>query len=378
MPSFPTTEIVPTMTETPLSLDAIGVACNTDKSSLHHDYLVFYERFFEKWRQDKLRILEVGVFNGASLRTWAGYFAHAEVIGADINFRAKRHESGRIRVEILDQGNVQDLVDIGLKHGPFDIVVEDGSHMWEHQTTTFKTLFPFVKPGGLYVVEDLQTNFGEMGKHFQGVATESCVDYLKRLLELRVADEQLDITHEEDPFLRTYGRTIELMIFYRHACLIEKGQRQRPSFATMPLVELSWDTQALPLGLLAHFGNVGDRENKVAPFLNGQYCRQHIQGFAITAGEEVAAGIEYRVRLARGEWSDWVPGNVYAGSRGKFQNLTGYSVRLTPALNAVFEVAALGIFGSDPAIMRVAGGEECVAGEGLVALSGMQILVKRR
>jgi 23S rRNA U2552 (ribose-2'-O)-methylase RlmE/FtsJ len=366
------------MPETPLSLDAIGVACNTDKSSIHHDYLAFYERFFEKWRLKKLRILEVGVFNGASLRTWARYFPQAEIIGADINFRAKRHEAERIKIEILDQANVQNLVDIGLKHGPFDIVIEDGSHMWEHQTTTLKTLFPFVKPGGLYVVEDLQTNFGEMTKHFQGAATESCVDYLKRLMEYRVADEQLDIAREEDPFLRSYGRAMEMMVFFRHACLIEKGPGLRPSFTTLPLAELSWDTHMLPLGLVAHFGNIGDRENKTAPFLNGQYCRQFIQGFAVTATEEVASGLEYRVRLPRGEWTDWVKGNVYAGSRGRFQNLTGYSIRTASALQAGFEVTALGAFGPDGPVIRAAAGEDCVPPEGSQPLSAMQILVKRR
>ena len=361
-----------------LSLDAIGIACGTDKASSYHGYLAFYERFFEKLRHQKLRVLEIGVFQGASLRTWARYFPNASIIGADINFRAKRFEADRIQIDIIDQANIQDLVDLGAKYGPFDIIIEDGSHMWEHQSTTLKTLFPFVKSGGFYVVEDLQTNFGDMEKIFKGIATSSCVDYLKKLMDLRLADEQLDITQEEDPFLRTYGRSIEFMAFYRHCCLIEKGPRSRPLITNNPIVELSWEQHALPLGLLAHLGNVGDRENKQAPFITGMPGRQFIQGFTVIAPEELASGLSYRVRLPRGDWTDWVQGNVFAGSRGKSQDITGYSLRLAGNLKTSFELSTLGVFGPDAVQVTASDGEDCVSPDGFKPMSAMQILVKRK
>ncbi|HQT68764.1 MAG TPA: hypothetical protein PLC74_14290, partial [Acetobacteraceae bacterium] len=57
-----------------LSLDDIGMAHGTDKSSIYHNYLNFYEIFFKPFRQIELKILEIGVLNGASLKTWEQYF----------------------------------------------------------------------------------------------------------------------------------------------------------------------------------------------------------------------------------------------------------------------------------------------------------------
>src|SRR5579859_423149 len=150
------------------SLDAIGLKHRTDKSSRGHDYLNFYETYFAPMRGEKLNILEIGIFNGASLSTWAEYFPRANIVGADINPATKRFERKGIAVEILDQSDIEQLVQVAVKHGPFDIIIEDGSHMWEHQITSLRTLFPFVRNNGIYIVEDLQTNYRES---YRGVAS---------------------------------------------------------------------------------------------------------------------------------------------------------------------------------------------------------------
>ncbi len=112
-----------------LSMDAIGLRSGTDKASTDHNYLTFYERFFERLRDEPITILEVGVLNGASLKLWESYFPRATIIGADIDPTVVRFETERTRIEILDQSNVQNLVDLGIKYGPFDIIIEDGSHI---------------------------------------------------------------------------------------------------------------------------------------------------------------------------------------------------------------------------------------------------------
>ena len=147
------------MTELP-SLDEIGLKHGTDKASTGHDYLNFLEPFFSRMRDKPIRLLEIGVHRGASLRTWAEYFPNAEIVGVDVLPWCKRYEGGRVTVELADQSNIEHLTPIGVARGPFDIIVEDGSHLWEHQVTSLKTLFPFLKDGGFYVAEDLQTNYG--------------------------------------------------------------------------------------------------------------------------------------------------------------------------------------------------------------------------
>ena len=223
------------------TLNEIGLVYGTDKSSAHHNYLRFYESHFEPIRNEPLKILEVGVLNGASIRTWEAYFPNATLIGADIDRRCLQYATARATIEIIDQSNLQDLVALGLRHGPFDIVIEDGSHLWEHQITTLKTLFPFVKDGGIYVVEDLHTSFGALAKQYQGVSSITPVTYLTRLLHYHIGDEETDAAAEEDPFLRSFGHAIETMAFYRHICLLKKASQRVPpvlqAFTARPLVE---------------------------------------------------------------------------------------------------------------------------------------------
>ncbi|MGX7872042.1 hypothetical protein ACVDG5_003300 [Mesorhizobium sp. ORM6] len=84
---------------------------------------------------------------------------------------APRHMS-RIRIEILDQSKVQDL-DLLATKGPFDVIVDDGSHVWTHQILTFQKLIGTVTPGGFYIVEDLDTSYGKYVPNYHGGATES-------------------------------------------------------------------------------------------------------------------------------------------------------------------------------------------------------------
>lgn len=211
------------MSELSETLDSIGLKFGTDKSSKVHDYLNKYEPFFASSRLNSLKILEVGVLNGASLHTWKQYFPNGQIIGADIRPEVIKYAEDRIFIEILDQSNIEELVRLGVKHGPFDIVIEDGSHLWEHQITSLRYLFPFVASGGLYVVEDLQVNYGKAAEKYRGISSVKSADFLKDLADLVLANRQIVPSTIEDSFLRTYGQTIESMTFIKHACVIRKG-----------------------------------------------------------------------------------------------------------------------------------------------------------
>lgn len=67
------------------SLDSIGLRYGTDKASPSNDFLSFYERYFEPLRGRPIKLLEIGVMDGASLRTWRDYFPNGTIIGVDIN-----------------------------------------------------------------------------------------------------------------------------------------------------------------------------------------------------------------------------------------------------------------------------------------------------
>lgn len=349
------------------SLDTIGQKHGTDKASIHHNYLEFYEGFFRPLRDKTLTVLEIGVLNGASLKTWEEYFANSKIIGVDIKPKSKSYATDRVSIEIADQSNLQDLINICVKYGPFDIVIEDGSHLCEHQITSLKTIFPFVKEGGIYIVEDLQTNYGKMLEKYRGVSSITCVEYLKQWLDFRVADNQVDVTKVEDPFLRTYGRGIDFMAFYRRACLIRKGSATSKAALVggHPIVQAA--PQENKIKIIAHVHSMGNVVGEEG-FVDLPTNKYPIQGLSINAG----GILEYKVRTHNLEWGQWTAEGEFTGSRGR--SLTGVAIRLRGEAAGRLSLRVIGRFVSD--VVEVSDSAECVSGE--LPLCGLQIAVSSR
>ncbi|MEJ0069316.1 MAG: class I SAM-dependent methyltransferase [Pseudomonadota bacterium] len=132
---------------------------------------------FQTLREQPLRMLEIGVggYNfpfcgGASLRMWAEYFPNARLVGLDI---ADKQLTLDPRISFV-RGSQTDrtlLQRLWLAHGPFDIVIDDGSHIASDVLTSFQVLYPMMKPHGIYAVEDVQTAFWPGG--FDGSADGS-------------------------------------------------------------------------------------------------------------------------------------------------------------------------------------------------------------
>ena len=124
-----------------------------------HRYLPFYEPYFN-YLGDAHCVLEYGVYRGASVRYLSERFGQASIIGCDILAPLPEWpRSERINYVTLDQGNPQALEQLFDDHpGPFDLVIEDGSHEPTHQRNCLVATLPHVRPGGVYIVEDLHTS----------------------------------------------------------------------------------------------------------------------------------------------------------------------------------------------------------------------------
>ncbi len=150
-------------------LDALARYYDTDKSSQHHGYTGVYQRHFRTRRTGVRSVLEIGVggikswegfdttAGGQSLRMWRDYFPNAEIIGVDIN--EKDVHGTRIHFERGDQSDSGFLQEVARKYGPFDVVIDDGSHIGPHIQASYAALWDAVTPGGMYVVEDLHVAF---------------------------------------------------------------------------------------------------------------------------------------------------------------------------------------------------------------------------
>ena len=209
------------MTPDNMSLDRLGILHGTDKASTVHGFLETYEQFFEPLRHKPLCLLEIGVKDGASVRTWADYFPQARIVGLDFNPKTAAQATDRITIEIGDQSDRAVLLGLCQRYGPFDIVIEDGSHLWQHQILGLETLFEHVKPGGYYVMEDIHTSFGEPAERYHGGAAFSAVDYLQRLAEIVMWSDRRKMEQSRRP-IDQVARLTRFVCLTRHAAVIRR------------------------------------------------------------------------------------------------------------------------------------------------------------
>lgn len=116
-----------------------------------------YETIFAPLKNEKLRILEVGIFKGGSLLWLADYFPNAEIVGIDLGLATIKHE--RIKMLVCDQNDSEGLNQIGKAVGKFNIIIDDGSHKFKETDNTFKNLFQYLENGGLYIIEDFMAGY---------------------------------------------------------------------------------------------------------------------------------------------------------------------------------------------------------------------------
>ena len=123
-----------------------------DKGTLHH-YIDNYEKLFTPYRFRNNVFLEVGVEHGHSLRMWRDYFPRSKIIGADIKESPKAIPG--CEFYLCDQSKKNDLDNLA-NGTTFDIIIDDGSHVLEHQILTHQRLFKRLNKGGIYIIEDIQ------------------------------------------------------------------------------------------------------------------------------------------------------------------------------------------------------------------------------
>lgn len=126
-----------------------------DKGTVH-SYINEYDNLFSSYRNKPINFLEIGVAYGESLEMWYEYFSKkSKIHGVDNQTQEiqSKMSDPRFNITIVDQTD-PDIVN-KLKNQNYDIILDDGSHLLEHQITTFHLLKDNVNEGGLYVIEDI-------------------------------------------------------------------------------------------------------------------------------------------------------------------------------------------------------------------------------
>jgi len=136
----------------------LGTSAGTDKIYAH-GYHRFYPHFLEHIRTTATGMLEIGIDAQNSINLWQKYFINAHIYGIDIGEMTSNDP--RTTLIQADQGKIADLERALTKiNDPVQFIIDDGSHIPEHQLLTFDFFFnKLLQPGGIYIVEDIETSY---------------------------------------------------------------------------------------------------------------------------------------------------------------------------------------------------------------------------
>lgn len=208
------------------NLNRLAKIYRTDKNGVHF-YTPNYMTHLHKHRLKRINLLEIGVggyhfpnAGGNSLRMWKRYFPFGKIYSLDIHDKSALEES-RIKIFKGNQIDKEFLKTVTDAMGTIDIIIDDGSHINEHVIETFKILFPKLKDGGIYIIEDTQTSYW---KEYGGTSEDlnrpdTMMSFFKGLTDsLNYGD--FEIEGYEPSY---YDKKIISMHFYHNMVFIYKG-----------------------------------------------------------------------------------------------------------------------------------------------------------
>lgn len=160
---------------------------NTDKA-FYHKYLDMYERLLSGL--DIKSVLEIWVYEWASIRMWHDYYPDARIIGVDINDMIPIPWCDLIKADATTQEFADSIDDI-------DFVIDDWSHWSDQQIAAFKLLWPKTKK--LYIIEDVYQDMtrGNM----------ACIEFMRQF----AVDNDLEIVeYRKNHGDKTYSMSVIL------------------------------------------------------------------------------------------------------------------------------------------------------------------------
>ena len=209
-----------------VQLNEIGLQNGTDKSERVHNYLNKYEFFLHPLKDEAFTLLELGVFDGESLRMWRDYFTSARIIGVDIDERCRQYEEERIHVMIEDLSVIEALE--SLKAYTPRVIIDDASHIWSHQIKSLCTLWSVLPHGGIFIVEDLETSFSAYRFSNYDDSPVSAYRFLSAIAEVVTSCEQPEPFDNGDcltllqPEIVALAQDVEMISFIKGSCILIK------------------------------------------------------------------------------------------------------------------------------------------------------------
>jgi len=208
----------------------------TDKWGIHF-YIPHYLTHFKPFRNRKINLLEIGVggyenpkAGGESLRMWKRYFPLGKIYSIDIYDKSFNEEN---RIKIFKGSQVDELFlkEMLNEISPLDLIIDDGSHINSHVIESFKILFPFLKEGGIYVIEDTQTSYWpDYGGDSDDLENKQTImNYFKKITDGLNHKELVNSDYQPTYF----DEHIVSIHFYHNLIFIYKGKNDEESTKKM-------------------------------------------------------------------------------------------------------------------------------------------------
>lgn len=205
-----------------MTLDELGLKFATDKASTYHNFLRFYDRVLTPFRSRSFVMFEIGVYKGSSVATWTEYFPNAKIVGLDIDPATRQYEAGHIHIRVGDATNPLFLSSVVEEFGQPFLVLDDGSHLWQHQIETFRYLFPALLPGGIFIIEDLHTSFEQLCNDYSAGAPISGYDYLQAMNRSVTGAGWMGQEEPADAFIAEHAPSVESIEWAKGTCVVRK------------------------------------------------------------------------------------------------------------------------------------------------------------
>lgn len=192
-------------------------------------YTEAYERFFSKYRDKDLSILEIGVYGGGSLQLWKSYFdpgkkRKLKIYGIDIVPETKQYEEENISIFIGSQEDRAFLKEVKEQIGKVDIIIDDGGHTMNQQIISFEELFEILDENGIYLCEDTHTSYWkEYGGQYKG---DTFIEYAKNLIDCMHNQYTVDFKPQNK-----YADQIRAISFWDSLVFIEKRKPANQSLS---------------------------------------------------------------------------------------------------------------------------------------------------
>jgi cephalosporin hydroxylase len=183
-------------------------------------YFPAYERHLARFAGLSVTMLEIGLGHGGSVRMWKRYLGpYAQIVGIDIKPKFARYGEHHVAIRIGSQSDPDFLLSLVEEFGPFDIVLDDGSHRMDDMLTSLRTLYPTLTRNGVYMVEDTHTCYWPRAGGGLG-APASFIEVSKGLVD------ELHAYHAEELEPTEFTRSTTSMHFYDGIVVFERGRHE--------------------------------------------------------------------------------------------------------------------------------------------------------